>query len=81
MRVPSRLEDDGVWANVIRQAKGPLCALRFTDPAQLGGPRVQLNGDYRAILQHDMSLVGLWYPNETALEPIGTFALHSDRPR
>ena len=78
---PSPLEDGRAWALSIRQAERPLCGLRFTDIDQRRGRRLELHGDYRAILEDDMRLVGFWYPSETGRDAIGRFVLHPDPRR
>jgi hypothetical protein len=68
-----------IWAQVSQLAVRPLSALRFTDRGQQGDGRLELDGDYRAVLQTDMTMVGLWYRARSPRHPIGRFELQLGR--
>jgi TIR domain len=63
------------WIEVRKRSTSPRTCIRFTDVSQQGGARLELNGDYRAIVDADLTVVGLWYQDDRAMAPIGEFDL------
>jgi hypothetical protein len=63
------------WDDILAKAATPELLIRFTDPERRAGADLELGGDYRAVLQSDGALVGLWYRSPVDTVPIGQFSL------
>jgi hypothetical protein len=73
--VDAEFKVSDIWRDIYRRTRSPQIGLRFTDTHQEGTRQFQLGGDYRALLQPDMTLVGLWYERRDDTLPIGEFLL------